>query len=135
MKGSLRFFSFLFAFTLIVSCGGGGGEDPGGGDPGGGGGSTPVRIDIRIRNLMVGSRACSSPEGQSLMFLFFLISLLFLEKSRSKRKSIRLKCKTPARGLKLKYMCTFLDFYMKCVSKCENDTFWGVLVNVSIFCT
>ena len=41
MKGSLRFFSFLFAFTLIVSCGGGGGEDPGGGDPGGGGGSTP----------------------------------------------------------------------------------------------
>ena len=40
MKGSLRFFSFLFAFTLIVSCGGGGGEDPGGGDPGGGG-STP----------------------------------------------------------------------------------------------
>ena len=40
MRSSLKFFSFLFALTLVMSCGGGGGEDTGsggGGDTGGGG--------------------------------------------------------------------------------------------------
>jgi|TARA_B100000900_G_C20351083_1_gene622338 hypothetical protein len=36
MRNILKYFSFLFALTLIMSCGGGGGED-GGGDTGGGG--------------------------------------------------------------------------------------------------
>ena len=39
MRSSLKFFSFLFALTLVMSCGGGGGEDTGsggGGDTGGG---------------------------------------------------------------------------------------------------
>ena len=40
MKSVLKFFSFLFTLTLLISCGGGGGEEPGGGG-GGGGGDTP----------------------------------------------------------------------------------------------
>ena len=40
MKGTLKFFSFLFTLTLLVSCGGGGGDDSGGGGGGGGGGGT-----------------------------------------------------------------------------------------------
>ena len=34
MRSSLKFFSFLFALTLVMSCGGGGGEDTGGGGGG-----------------------------------------------------------------------------------------------------
>ena len=41
MKSVLKFFSFLFTLTLLMSCGGGGGEEPGGGGGGGGGGGTP----------------------------------------------------------------------------------------------
>ena len=39
MKSVLKFFSFLFTLTLLISCGGGGGEEPGGGGGGGGGGA------------------------------------------------------------------------------------------------
>ena len=41
MKNTLKFFSFLFTLTLLISCGGGGGDDSGGGGGGGGGGGTP----------------------------------------------------------------------------------------------
>ena len=39
MRHLLKYFSFLFTLTLLISCGGGGGgEEPGGGGGGGGGG-------------------------------------------------------------------------------------------------
>ena len=41
MRSTLKFFSFLFTLTLLVSCGGGGGDDSGGGGGGGGGTSNP----------------------------------------------------------------------------------------------
>ena len=38
MKHLLKYFSFLFTLSLMISCGGGGGDDGGGGNGGGGGG-------------------------------------------------------------------------------------------------
>ena len=40
MKHLLKYFSFLFTLSLMISCGGGGGDDGGGNNGGGGGVAT-----------------------------------------------------------------------------------------------